>query len=66
VCVTLNTDNRLVSDTTLTREYQRAYEEAGLSLAQIEQVALNGFKNAFLPHRAKMELLTRVEAALAR
>lgn len=65
VRVTLNTDNRLVSNTTLSREYERVHRELGLDYTQIKTIVLNGFKSAFLRHRQKSEMLQRVQARLA-
>ena len=59
VRVTLNTDNRLVSSTTMTDELDRAVRTFGLSPADVRQVLMNGFKSAFVPYRSKGELLRR-------
>lgn len=58
--VTLNTDNRLISDTCVTLEYERAVRAFGLGVGDIHELILNGFKSAFLPHRRKAELMRRV------
>jgi adenosine deaminase len=58
--VTLNCDNTLVSDTTITREYQKAVEAFGLGIADVRKVVLNGFKSAFLPMKKKVMLFTRI------
>jgi adenosine deaminase len=58
--VTLNTDNRLVSNTSLTREFMLAAEHCGLTLHDIEDIIFYGFKSAFLPLKRKKELLGRV------
>ncbi len=59
--VTLNTDNRLVSGTTLTEEYWLAHTELGLEWEELKEVALLGFQAAFLPYAAKVNLLEEVE-----
>ena len=59
--MTLNTDNRLISDTTLTREYQLAHEQLGLGWDELKEVAFLGFQAAFLPYEAKVKLLEEVE-----
>lgn len=64
VRVTLNTDNRLVSNTTLSREYELAHTELGLDYSQIRTLIINGFKSAFIPHRQKSEMLARVALKL--
>ncbi len=59
--VTLNTDNRLMSGTTLTNEYWMAHEHLGLGWEDLKEVALLGFQSAFLPYEAKVNLLEEVE-----
>jgi adenosine deaminase len=63
--VTINTDNRLVTDTTLTKELLLAHERMGLGLDDLCTVLVQGFKSAFLPFREKAELLRRVNAEIA-
>lgn len=48
--VTLNTDNRLMSSTTMTREFEAAAETFGLSLDDFEKITINAMKSAFLPY----------------
>ncbi len=60
VRVTLNTDNRLVSSTTMTDELDRAVDTFGLDPIDVRQVLLNGFKSAFVPYAEKGTLLRRV------
>ncbi len=45
--LTLNTDNRLMSRTTLTDEYRLAVEHFGLDLDDLETLSINGMKSAF-------------------
>ena len=59
VRVTLNTDNRLVSSTTMTDELDRAVETFDLDPIDVRQVLLNGFKSAFVPYAEKGDLLRR-------
>lgn len=58
--VTLNTDNRLISDTTVTDEFEAAVSTFELNLGEVHELVLNGFKSAFLPHRRKVELVRQV------
>ncbi len=58
--VTLNTDNRTVSDTTLTREYGLAMRTFQLTPYQLKRIVVNGFKSAFLPYAEKARILRRV------
>jgi len=66
MCATLNTDNRLVSDTTLSREYARAHFEIGMTLAQLCVVARNGFEAAFMEEAPKKQMLAKVDEELQR
>jgi adenosine deaminase len=59
--VSLNTDNRLMSGTTVTEEYVRAFRYLGFDLEEIGDLVLNGFRSAFLPHVEKEALLAEVE-----
>lgn len=55
--VTLNTDNRLMSGTTLTDEYVYAAEHMGFSMDELAGIALNGFECAFLPWEERLMLI---------
>ena len=55
--VTLNTDNRLMSGTTLTDEYVHAAERLGFTVDELAGIALNGFESAFLPWEERMMLI---------
>jgi adenosine deaminase len=55
--VTLNTDNRLMSATTLTDEYVYAAEHLGFTIDELAGVALNGFESAFLPWEERLMLI---------
>lgn len=58
--VTLNTDNRLVSGTTVTNEFRLAVENYDLSEDEVLGLVMNGFKSAFLPLKEKIQLLDQV------
>jgi len=55
--VTLNTDDRLMSDTTMTKEFAIAVKEFGFTLAELEKVTLNAIKSAFLPFDERLRLI---------
>jgi adenosine deaminase len=63
--VVLNTDNRLMSDTTLTDEFEHAATDVGLTQAELCQVALTGFESAFLPWPERQALVARMRAEIA-
>ena len=55
--VTLNTDNRLMSATTMTAEYLVAHEHYDLNLNDLEKLAINGMKSAFAPYSERIRLI---------
>jgi len=55
--VVLNTDNRLMSGTTLTDEYAHAAEHLRFDFRELTRVALNGFESAFLPWEERRRLI---------
>ena len=62
--VTLNTDNRLMSNTTLTAEYILATETFNLTVDQIHTLIINGFKSTFLPHNVRRDMINSVVSEL--
>ncbi len=63
--VTVNTDNRLITDTTVTKELWLAHRHLGLSLEDICTVLVSGFKSAFLPSRERADLLEVVNREIS-
>jgi adenosine deaminase len=63
--VVLNTDNRLMSGTTLTDEYVHAAEQLDFSLDELSQIALNGFESAFIPWAERERLIASARAEIA-
>ncbi|MHA7126767.1 adenosine deaminase [Janibacter indicus] len=55
--ITLNTDNRLMSDTSMTREMHALVTEAGWDLDDLRWVTTNAMKSAFLPFDERLELI---------
>src|SRR6202789_105821 len=62
--VTVNTDNRLITDTTVSRELWLCHTQLGMSLADLKQIVLAGFKSAFLPFHVKQQYLRTVSEEL--
>lgn len=58
--LTLNTDNRLMSGTTLTDEYVYAARHLDFTMDELCTLALNGFESAFLPWQQRVKLLETV------
>jgi adenosine deaminase len=65
--VTLNTDNRLMSRTSMTDEYMLAVEHFGCSLDLLEKLAINGMKSAFAHYDERIRLIfDRIKPGYAR
>jgi adenosine deaminase len=62
---TLNTDNRLMSGTTLTDEYVYAAKHLDFTFDELCTLALNGFESAFLPWEQRVKLLDDVAAEMS-
>jgi adenosine deaminase len=63
--VTVNTDNRLITDTTSTKELWIAHRDMGFTLEDLVTLVVQGFKSAFLPFREKSDLLKQVNREIA-
>ena len=55
--ITLNTDNRLMSDTSMTREMHALVTDAGWELDDLRWVTTNAMKSAFLPFDERLALI---------
>lgn len=55
--VCLNTDNTLFADTSPAKELRLAVDTFDLTLLETENLLINGFKSAFMPARAKGEMV---------
>ena len=65
--VTLNTDNRLMSRTSMTAEYLLAVEHFGCTLADLEKLSINGMKSAFAHYDERVRFIfDRIKAGFAR
>ena len=68
--VTVNTDNRLMSGTSMTREMSLLVDEAGWSLEDLRWATINAMKSSFLPFDERLAIIDEVvkpgyDAALA-
>ncbi|HET7322553.1 MAG TPA: adenosine deaminase [Longimicrobiaceae bacterium] len=61
IVLSLNTDNRLMSATTVTEEYWRAHEHLGFTWPELVDIALMSFDSAFLPWDEKQALIHHVK-----
>jgi adenosine deaminase len=58
--VTLNTDNRLMSDTSMSQEFEAARDTFGLTLDDLEKITINAMKSAFLPYDKRIDFIYSV------
>lgn len=62
--VTLNTDNRLISDTSLTDEFLLAHKNYGLTLYDFRELTINAAKSAFISRDQKIKLISEIAGEL--
>jgi adenosine deaminase len=58
--VTVNTDNRLMSDTTLSEEFLHLHEAFGWNLDDVRWATINAMKSAFFPFDERLALINNV------
>lgn len=58
--VTVNTDNRLMSGTSMTRELLLLVQEAGWTLPDLRWVTINAMKSAFIPFDERLAIIEHV------
>jgi adenosine deaminase len=58
--LSLNTDNRLMSATTVTEEYWRAHKHLGFTWDELVDITMMGFDSAFMHRTQKLEMCSRV------
>ena len=58
--MTLNTDNRLMSGTSMSREMQLLVDELGWGVDDLRWVTVNAMKSAFLPFDQRLALINSV------
>ncbi len=63
--VTVNTDNRLITDTTVTKELWLLHQHLGFTLAELTALIISGFKSAFLPYRERAEMIADAKSEIA-
>ena len=62
--VTLNTDNRLMSDTTLTKEFYLAHELFNLTLHDFRNLTITAIKSSFLSHDKRKKMIRSIAEEL--
>jgi adenosine deaminase len=58
--VTVNTDNRLMSDTTMSQEMHRLVEAFGYGWTDLQRFTINAMKSAFIPFGERLEIIDDV------
>lgn len=58
--VTLNTDDRLMSDTTMTKEFMTAVKYFNLNFDDFEKITINSMKSAFIPYKERLHYIYNV------
>jgi adenosine deaminase len=58
--VTVNTDNRLMSDTTMSQEMSRLIESFGFGWSDLERFTINAMKSAFIPFPDRLQIIDEV------
>jgi adenosine deaminase len=58
--VTVNTDNRLMSDTSLSKEMHLLSTAFGYTLADLQWLTINAMKSAFLPFDQRLRIISEV------
>jgi len=64
--VTVNTDNRLITDTTVSKELWLCHTQMGMELRDIKRILTNGFKASFIPFHVKQHFVRRLTRELER
>jgi len=59
--VTVNTDNRLITNTTVTQELGLLAKQFDLNLSDVKNVLIAGFKSAFLTFHDRAQLIRRTQ-----
>ncbi len=58
--VTVNTDNRLMSDTDMSREFGHLVDAFGYTLDDLEWITVNSMKSAFIPFDERLAMINDV------
>ena len=58
--VTINTDDRLMSNTNMTKEFMTAIQNFNLNLEDIEKITINSMKSAFNPYKERLHFIYNV------
>ncbi|MGZ6124022.1 MAG: hypothetical protein ACXWLR_03625, partial [Myxococcales bacterium] len=62
--VTINTDNRLITDTTVTKELSVVSRQFGLTASDIRNILVAGFKSSFLTFHDRAQLVRKAQTEM--
>jgi adenosine deaminase len=62
--VTVNTDNRLITNTTMTDEYYLVYQQFDLMPREIMDLIMNGVKSSFIPYEYRKDFIKRTKSTV--
>jgi len=62
--VTINTDNRLITDTTVTKELSAMARQFGLTVKDVRNILVGGFKSAFLTFHDRAQLVRKAQTEM--
>jgi adenosine deaminase len=63
--VTVNSDDPALFNTSLSDDYATLVEPFALSVEQVDEIVLNGFRSSFLPADRKQAMVAEVKQELA-
>jgi len=58
--VTLNTDNRLMSQTSMSFEMEQAVKAFGWDFAELQRLTINAMKSAFIPYPERLRIIEEI------
>jgi adenosine deaminase len=64
--VTINTDNRLITNTSVSKELWLAHSALGIPFSDIKAIILGGFKSSFRPFHERQAAVRKVIAEMDR
>jgi adenosine deaminase len=57
---TINTDNRLMSGTSMTKEFELIHQHFGMNFDDLEKLTINAMKSAFIPYRDRLRIIYEI------
>ncbi len=58
--VTINTDDRLMSDTSMTKEFLTAIQHFGITFDDLEKITINSMKSAFINYKERLHYIYQI------